>query len=345
MSGRVAIAGFLPEELGAAVPLDQPFRARQIFGQVARGARSFDGMTDLPEPLRSELAETACVVSGQTLQTLTDRDGTVKLQVAFPDGARIEAVLLADSSGGEGAARKTACVSCQAGCALGCAFCRTGRLGFTRDLSAAEIVEQFLLLESRAGTLDSVVFMGMGEPLLNLGAVRKAAAVLTHPLGRGLSVRRMTLSTAGIVAGIYELADAGPAVRLAVSLTTADPALREELMPVARDNPLPDLQEAVRYYARKTGRRCTLEAALLSGRNTSRSQMRLLAAFARDTGAHVNLIPWNPLPGLPFAEPTDAECREALRELARAGVNATLRTKRGRGIGGACGQLGGSRTA
>ncbi|MDR3283998.1 MAG: 23S rRNA (adenine(2503)-C(2))-methyltransferase RlmN [Treponema sp.] len=332
---HIALAGLLPEEISARFQLAKPFMGRQIFKWIARGVSSFDAMTDLPLELRGRLLEQAALRTGNVLQTLEDPDGTIKLQIEFPDRIYIETVLLADE-----AERKTACVSSQAGCALGCRFCRTGQLGFTRNLTAGEIVEQFLLLEKISGPLDNVVFMGMGEPLLNLEAVRKAVSILTHPAGRNLSLRRITISTAGIIPGIYDLADRGPAVRLAVSLTTADPALRNDLMPVARSNSLEELKKAIAYHGNKTGKRCTLEAALISGVNTGSESARQLAEFAGELGVHVNLIPWNPTASLPFAEPAPAECREFVRMLEERKIPVTLRTRRGRKIGGACGQLG-----
>jgi 23S rRNA (adenine2503-C2)-methyltransferase len=342
MDGKIPLLGLFPEEItrfltDSAPPgvTIKPFTGTQVFRWLWEGAAAFDVMTNLPLGVRRILGDLSCIRTAAVVRRLEDRDGTVKYHLAFPDGAAAETVLLTDHGG-----RRTACVSSQAGCALGCAFCQTGALGLTRDLSAAEIAEQFLTLEQAAGPLDNLVFMGMGEPLANLGGVRKAIALLSHPRGRGFSLRRITVSTAGLIAGIYDLADNGPPVRLAVSLTSADPAVRERLMPVAAANPLDRLKEAVVYYSQKSGRRCTLEVALLSGVNTDGEQARLLASFARDTGAHVNLIPWNSVASLPFQEPPAAECRAVLRILKQAHVPATLRTHRGRNVAGACGQLG-----
>nr|WP_052296165.1 23S rRNA (adenine(2503)-C(2))-methyltransferase RlmN [Treponema brennaborense] len=332
---KISVAGLLPEELSALPGVSPQFRGKQIFKWLGNGAASFQEMRNLPQHLRDSLSETAAVRSSQIAQELRDPDGTVKLQITLHDGACIETVLLTDSSG-----RKTACVSCQAGCAMGCAFCQTGKLGLARNLDAAEIVEQFLYLEQVSGKLDNIVFMGMGEPMMNLSAVRKAVAVLTHPEGRGLSARRITVSTSGIIKGIYDLADNGPHMRLAVSLTTADPELRERLMPVTKGNPLPELQKAIAYYTEKSKKRCTLEAALLAGMNTGTASAERLIEFARGLDVHINLIPWNPVPGLPFAEPSAAECTAFVRLLEKARLNVTLRTRRGRKIGGACGQLG-----
>ena len=341
MGEKIALAGLLPQELTEQLQLTPDFRSKQLFAWIGKGIESFDDMTNLPERLRAELSEKASLRSTSVSQVLTDRDGTVKLQIALSDGRAVETVLLTDRDG-----RKTACVSSQVGCAMGCAFCQTGHLGFARNLTAAEIVEQFLYLEKHirnanaADTLDNIVFMGMGEPMLNLDAVRKAVAVLTHKAGRALSARRITLSTSGVIRGIYDLAANGPHIRLAVSLTTADEHLRSELMPVTHTNALSDLRKAIDHYAQKTGKRVTLEAALLSGVNTGDGSARNLIAFARGIDVHVNLIPWNPVAGLPFKEPTAAECKRFVEKLERAGINVTLRTRRGREIGGACGQLG-----
>ena len=174
----------------------------------------------------------------------------------------------------------------------------------------------------------------------NLGAIREAVQILSHKAGRNLGTRRITLSTCGLIQGIYDLADNGPALRLAVSLTTADPDLRLALMPVTAGNPLPELKRAISYYIQKTGKRVTLEAALLAGANTSVSSARQLAAFASGLDVYINLIPWNPVPGLPFASPSAQECAAFLRELEAAHLNVSLRTRRGAQIGGACGQLG-----
>lgn len=326
----------MPQEICDSLGLSPPFRGKQIFRWISRGAEDFDQMSDIDKATRAELKARASLRSSSVSKVLKDTDGTIKLQITLYDGRAIETVLLTDRDG-----RKTACVSCQAGCAMGCAFCMTGRLGLGRNLSAGEIVEEFLFLEKEAGTLDNIVFMGMGEPLHNLPQIRKAVEILTSKEGRALGSRRMTLSTCGIISGIYDLADNGPAsIRLAVSLTTADPELRERLMPAAKGNPLPELKSAIEYYIQKTGRRVTLEAALLSGQNTSERSAGRLVEFARGMDVNINLIPWNPVEGLDFSTPGSAECRNFMRILEKAGLNVSLRTRRGAGIGGACGQLG-----
>ncbi len=330
-----SLSGMLPEELCNALGFDKSWRGLQIFKWISDGARTFDAMTNLPLADRTRLFAEHSLFSTQVACTLRDPDGTVKLQITLPDGGAIETVLLSDAED-----RKTACVSCQVGCPMNCAFCQTGHIGYTRNLTAGEIVEQFYHLEDAVGKLDNIVFMGMGEPMLNLDAIRKSIAILTHPKGRALSRRRITISTSGLCEGILSLANEGPDVRLAVSLTTANQELRTQLMPVNKSNSLTELRKAIAYFIEKSGKRVTLEAALMGTVNTNPANAREIADFARDLNVHINLIPWNPVPTLPFKSPTSAETAAFLRMLEGYGLNVTLRTRRGEKIGGACGQLG-----
>ncbi len=332
---KIPLTGLFPNEIASEMSFEKAFRGSQIYRWIYSGAGSFDEMTDLGKKDREALAEKAVILSSSVSKTLNDPDGTVKLQISLHDGLAVETVLLTDRDG-----RKTACVSCQAGCAMGCAFCHTGQLGFARNLTAGEILEQFLFLEKSSGKLDNIVFMGMGEPMLNLDEIRKSIRILTDKKGRNLSARRITISTSGIIKGIYDLADNGPSVRLAVSLTTADEELRKILMPVSAGNPLSELKKAIDYYARKTGKRVTLEAALMKDVNTGKKSAEQLIDFASGIDVNVNLIPWNPVSTLPFKEPSREETKHFASFLENAGINVTLRTRRGRSIGGACGQLG-----
>jgi 23S rRNA (adenine2503-C2)-methyltransferase len=236
---------------------------------------------------------------------------------------------------------------------MGCVFCKTGTLPFRRNLDSAEIVEQFLYLRGEAGEatppISNIVIMGMGEPMLNLGELRRAVSVFTAPEGLGLSGRRITVSTSGIAAGIRDLADNGPRVRLALSLTTADAALRERLMPVTKTNPLPEVKAALLRYQKREGRRITLEMVLLGGINTRMEDAEALQGFTRGLDAVINLIPWNPVEGMhfegrPLREPTPGEITAFTAELLRRGIKFTRRYRKGRTIGGACGQLGGMGT-
>jgi 23S rRNA (adenine2503-C2)-methyltransferase len=316
------------------------FRAVQIYRWICSGVISFDKMKNLPLSLRGELAERFRLFGSQVTAELEDRAGTVKFQINLEDGCKIEAVILTDGEG-----RKTACLSVQAGCPVGCVFCKTGRLGFRRNLRAGEIVEEFLFLRRKVPGISHIVIMGMGEPLLNLEELRKAAGFFCHSGGLNISRRRITLSTSGITAGIRDLADNGPGIRLALSLTTAQQELREKLMPVARANPLPELRKSLLYYQKKQKHRITLEAVLLGGINTGTADAEAMADFARGLDTVINLIPWNPVEGLsfqglPLRSPHPGETAAFAAALEKRGLKVTLRWEKGRSISGACGQLG-----
>jgi len=334
------------------------FRAAQIFKWIASGVSSFDEMNNLPLELRGKLAERYTLRSHAAVEKHCADDGTVKFTMQLADGAWIEAVLLADNN-----ARYTACLSTQAGCPAGCVFCKTGA-AFARNLSSAEMVEQFLLLREIASRstkvdpsasadhaadgahpIDNIVVMGMGEPLLNLAELRRALTVITSKEGLNFSRRRITVSTCGIVEGIRDIADNGPAIRLALSLTTADEGLRRRLMPITASQPLGKVKEALISYQAAGGGRITLEAVLLGGINTRSEDAASMAKFAHGLDAAVNLIPWNPVAelefeGKPLREPTAAEITAFTRSLQALGLNVTRRFRRGRGVMGACGQLG-----
>jgi 23S rRNA (adenine2503-C2)-methyltransferase len=337
---KPVLSGIPREQLAAVLEPLPSFRADQIFKWLARGLVTFNDMTDLSRELREDLSARFTLRGSRIAERLDDPDGTIKLKITLGDGAGVEAVILRD-----GEDRKTACISTQAGCPAGCVFCKTGSLGFLRNLESAEMVEQFLHIRSIQADIANMVIMGMGEPLLNLEELRKALVILTDQKGIGLSKRRITLSTSGIIGGIRDLADAGPDIRLAVSLTTAEEALRDRLMPIGRSNPLPALKEALRYYQQKQDRRITLEAVLLGGINTRQEDSAAMAAFARGLDAVVNLIPWNPVEGMlfegkPLKEPSAGEIAAFTRELSQKGIRVTRRFRKGRGVSGACGQLG-----
>jgi len=340
------LSGLPLEELEKLVQPLPRFRAAQIFKWIAAGAGGFEEMSNLPQPLRNELAEKFILRPSAAVEKHRGNDGSVKLALQFADGVWAEAVLLIDGSG-----RRTVCLSTQAGCPVGCVFCKTGT-GFSRNLSSAEIVEQFLLLERAAapespGTrpVSNIVVMGMGEPLLNLPELRRAFEVITCKKGIGFSKRRITVSTCGIADGIEDLAANGPNVRLALSLTTADEDLRRRLMPISSSQPLYKVKEALLGFQDRGGGRVTLEAVLLGGINTRIEDAQSIAGFAKGLDAVVNLIPWNPVKGLEFEgkalkPPSTAEVETFTRELEKLGLNVTRRFRRGRGIMGACGQLG-----
>jgi 23S rRNA (adenine2503-C2)-methyltransferase len=349
LEGLPVLSGMLPEGIAALMPDLPRFRAVQIFKWIASGAASFAEMNNLPLRERKELADRFILRPPSIHEAFCGEDGTVKLAIEFSDGARIESVLLSDQAG-----RRTACLSTQAGCPAGCVFCKTGA-GFRRNLSSAEIIEQFLLLkdsvlksageaENSAHPISNIVIMGMGEPFLNWGEVRNALLAISCGRGMNFSLRRITVSTCGIADGIYALADECPVTRLALSLTTADEALRRRLMPIAEGQPLRKLKEALSYFQKKGGGRVTLEAVLLGGINTRDEDARAMAEFAAGLDTVVNLIPWNTVKGLefegkPLRQPTASEAADFTRRLEAFDLKVTRRLRRGRGILGACGQL------
>jgi len=218
-------------------------------------------------------------------------------------------------------------------------------IGYKRNLTAAEIASQFLFLRKNEKDISHIVIMGMGEPLLNLEELRKAINFFTDKKGLNISKRRITVSTYGIAEGILDLANNGPDIRLALSLTTADDGLRRRLMPASGENPLPRVKEALHYYQKKAKHRITLEMVLLKGLNTGVSDAKAVREFARGLDAVINLIPWNPVDGLefegvPLCAPTHKEITDYASALENEGLKVTLRLKKGRGISGACGQLG-----
>jgi 23S rRNA (adenine2503-C2)-methyltransferase len=333
-----SLYGSLPEEISSRLGFEKTYRGRQIFEGLQKRGLDFASMTDLPAPLREKLNAEIPWFTTQVRDTLRDPDGTVKLRVALAGDAPcfIECVLLETDTG-----RKTACLSTQAGCAMGCAFCKTGTLGLRRNLDASEILEQFHHLSRACGPISNIVFMGMGEPLENLPALRQSLAVFTHPRGLALSLRRMTVSTCGVVPGILRLAEEGPAVGIAVSLVSADEEKRKSIMPAARKWDLAQLKAALLTHQEKTGRRLTIEIVLLKGINDGKEDIRKLRNYLDGLDVIVNLIPWNPVEGLDFKSPDENAVQLYYTELERAGIPAVRRYRRGRKIGGACGQLGG----
>lgn len=332
-----ALVHLFPSELVSTLQLDKSFRGKQIFSWISIGAQSFHDMTDLPVSLRQSLAERFPTLYTSTLEnTFIDKhDGSAKLQIKLFDGTLIESVLLVDKYG-----RKTACLSTQAGCSMRCAFCKTGSLGFSRDLESYEIIEQYYHLMNNFGKPSNIVFMGMGEPLLNLSNVCKAIAIFTAQDGLHISKRKITVSTCGIVPGILELAEQHIDVRLAVSLTVADESIRSQLMPINQTWNLDKLKEALLTYQAKTGERITLELPMLSGINTSPECAYKLSEWAKGLHVQINLIAWNPVDALPYKTPSSKELSEFLTILKQHNLNVVQRAKRGRGIQGACGQLG-----
>jgi 23S rRNA (adenine2503-C2)-methyltransferase len=316
---------------------DQPaYRVGQVWEGLHRRALLPGEMTDLPTALRTRLSA-AFPPSLAERARCTSSDGeTVKWLWALPDGAVVESVLMHYGR------RSTVCVSSQAGCAMRCSFCATGQAGFTRQLSTGEIVEQVVaaVRAARPRRLSNVVFMGMGEPMANFGAVWGAVERIQGDMG--ISARHLTISTVGIVPGIVRLAAEPLPVNLAVSLHAANDELRDRLVPVNRRYPLAVLADACRRYVEASGRRLSLEWALIDGVNDRLSDAAGLAAFATPLRAHVNLIPLNPTPGYPVAGSPPSVVSAFAARLRQLGVNATVRATRGVEIDAACGQLAGA---
>jgi 23S rRNA (adenine2503-C2)-methyltransferase len=327
------------EEIRLAAPaLARPaFRAASVYRWMYRRRETdWERMSDLPGGLRADLQARYRIAWPQVTDVATSADGTRKYVLALEDGARIEAVYIPQASG-----RITLCLSSQVGCALGCRFCRTGMMGFVRNLTPGEIVGQALRLEERHALRPpyNLVFMGMGEPLLNLDALLAAFRILTDREGVGLTPRRITLSTAGYVPGIRRLARQRPRPRLAVSLNATTDEDRSGLMPINRRWSLAELLAACREFASGGRDRVTFEYVVLGGANDTAADARRLVRLLAPLRCKVNLIPYNPIGGDEFRRPA-AEAVEALRRgLAQRGVAASVRWSKGVDIGAACGQL------
>ena len=320
------------------------YRADQVLQALyQRGIDSLDSITQLPGELRERMREAGLALEAPAvLREVASDDGeTTKALLALPGGTTVETVLMQYPRSGR-VPRSTVCVSTQAGCAMGCVFCATGQMGFERNIPAEDIVAQVLhfqrLLAPRGEHVTNVVFMGMGEPLANYAETVRAVRQLTDPRAFDLAQRAITVSTVGIPRAIDRLAGEKLQVGLAISLHAPDDALRRRLVPTARPNSVRELLDAGRRYFRATGRRVSIEYALIDGVNDGPVQARALGKLLRGAGMHVNLIPLNPTAG-PFAAPSRRGVREFRRILTEAGVNATVRIEKGAEIAAACGQL------
>ena len=321
------------------------FHGNQVFKWVyGRRVDAFDLMTDLPKQLRMQLKRDFTLAYFNPSQTLQSRKkDTVKYFYPLDDDTGIEAVVLKDKDH-----RTTFCISCQIGCPVRCIYCATGSAGFIRNMETGEIVTQVLSLMKEHGEPDSILFMGMGEPLLNLEEVEGAIG-LFHEMD--LSPRRITVSTCGIIRGIHHLVSSGLKPRLAVSLGSALESKRRKLIPFARGNSLDQLRKALVFYREKTKRRITIEYTLLGGLNDTDEDARALASFARATHSHVNLIRYNPMPQTSryrvskgdlqkrLLPPRTASVQSFRQLLVDRNVQVTERYRRGSDINAACGQL------
>jgi len=318
---------------------ERSFRMQQIWhGAYIDLASSYDDITTLSKPLRATLTEQLPINTLEVVSTIESRDKrTQKSLFRLADGETIEAVLMLYD------VRRTICVSTQVGCAIGCAFCATGKSGFTRNLSAGEIVSQVLhfarILASRGERITNIVYMGMGEPFLNYDAVMKSIRILNDHEGFNLGARSFSISTVGIIPGIERFTEEDSQVNLAISLHAGDDQLRTRLVPVNARYPLGPLMAACRAYVRKTHRRLTFEIALVDGVNDSTADAQKISRLLAGLMCHVNLIPLNPIPSSIF-RPSSRERVDAFaQELINAGITATVRVERGLKISAGCGQL------
>ena len=347
MSERTDIRELSKEEVIALVAElgEKPYRAKQLWEWLwKKKARTWDDMSDLPKTFRAALAERTLLRPLVLVEEQRSNDGTVKCAFKTWDGHVVEGVLIPTPT------RLTACISSQIGCSLTCSFCATGQLKRVRNLDAAEIVDQVTLIDDLAlkyhkQGLTNIVYMGMGEPLLNYANTMRSAERITAPDGLGMGARRVTVSTAGIAKMIRKLADDGARFNLALSLHAANDAKRDSIMPINEQNTLRELKEALRYYTRLTRRDVTFEYILLKGFNDSLADAQELVRYASDVDAKVNLIEYNPIdaPGSGVKggfERTDAKDAAAfMYYLEKKGIVARIRRSRGRDIDAACGQL------
>lgn len=318
----------------------QGYRAAQLYSWVyQRHEYRAEGMTNLPLTLRHQLSEFCDLSQPRAASVLESSDrNTHKFVLALADGARVECVSMRMPR------RLTFCVSSQVGCALKCSFCATGLMGLKRNLGAEEIIAQVVAMGDFHRWQDdrfNIVFMGMGEPLANYDAVLEAIRILHEGRGLNLGARRITVSTSGLVPQIRKLAGEGLQVGLAISLHATEDALRDQLVPVNRRWPLRELLDAAREYGERSGRRITIEYTLLAGVNDRPEDADRLSAIARELPSKINLIPYNPVPGLAWKRPTPEAVDDFVHRLYPRAPAVTVRNTLGGEIWAACGQLGG----
>jgi 23S rRNA (adenine2503-C2)-methyltransferase len=340
---RIPLLELEPDEAGAALARhfesrrQRSFRVRQVLAWIHdRDGMAFAEMTDLPAAERTALATAFELTAPELARVDQSGDGTVKHLWRLDDGELVESVLIPAGD------RLTLCISSQAGCAMACVFCATGWSGYRRQLSAAEIVAQYRGARrwarlNAAGEISNIVFMGMGEPLMNTDAVLRSLTLLNGAYRVG--ARRITISTVGVVPGIRRLAERSEQFRLAISLHAPTHELRVQLVPIEKKYPLPVLLDALREFDAAGGRRITFEYVMMDGINDDAGLADALAGIAGEFRAHVNLIPYNPIPGADFRPSRPDRLNRFAAVLQAHGVAATVRGPRGRDIAAACGQL------
>lgn len=327
--------------------LGQPaFRAKQLFGWIhQKQVQQIDDMHNMGKELLTQLNNQCEITAMQLERKQVSKDGTEKFLFKLQDGNYIECVLMR-YRGDMSKQRNTLCISSQVGCAMGCTFCATGQGGFVRNLTAGEIISQVyevnhqLMQEGDTLPVGNVVLMGMGEPLLNLDNVLKAIALLNDPQGQQIGIRRITLSTCGVVPKLKALADEKLDIVLAVSLHAPNDAQRSGVMPVNDRYPLQQLMEACRYYQKQTKNRISFEYALIAGFNDRPEHVQQLKTLLKGLDCHLNIIPVNPVANTAqFGRPDRKQVAAFVKALQQAGLNASVREEKGTDIDGACGQL------
>lgn len=315
---------------------EKRFRADQIFTWLhKRRVKDFSEMTDLSKALRERLSNEAYINYPVIIKKLSSKlDGTVKYLFSMADGERIEAVLMRYNTG------LSVCLSSEAGCPMGCAFCASAINGKSRDLTAGEVLSELYMIEDDCGErVSHAVLMGTGEPLDNYDNVISFLRIVMDERGQDMSGRNITLSTCGIVPNIKRLSDEGLPITLALSLHSPIQEEREKIMPIARVYPLPDVIDACRYYFEKTGRRVTMEYSLIKGVNDRDEDIKALSVLLKDFPCHINLIPVNPVKEAVFKAPERQEVIAFQKKVEKYGINVTIRRELGRDIEGSCGQL------
>ena len=315
----------------------EPYRAKQIAQWLyKKRVKSFDEMTNLSKKARELLSQKARIDVLKTVKVEESSDGTRKYLFELPDGNRIESVFIPEKDW------NTLCVSTQVGCPAGCKFCLTAKDGFTRNLTAAEIVDQYIHVQRDVGEnrrISNVVFMGMGEPLLNFDNVKKAVEIMTHRDMLDLSTRKVTVSTVGVVPGIDRMAKEMNKVKLAVSLHATTDEQREKIVPMNRRWPIGEIMKALRRYPADNNRRIMIEYVMLKGVNDSLEDARRLVKLIKGIPVKVNLIPFNPYPGAPFSPTPREDIEKFQKVLWDHNIAAFIRDSRGQDISAACGML------
>ncbi|TDX49199.1 23S rRNA (adenine(2503)-C(2))-methyltransferase RlmN [Orenia marismortui] len=338
MERKKDLIGFAIEELKEIViSLGEPaFRAKQLFKWIyEKKVRNFSEMTNLAKSFRAKLEDQFYIGELKLITKQKSKDGTIKYLFQLDDGKKVESVFMPYEDN-----RRSVCISTQVGCGMGCTFCATGLQGLSRNLTAGEIINQIISIEKLRGEeISNVVLMGMGEPLANYEESIKAIKLMNASNGLNIGMRRITLSTCGLVPQIRRLAEEKMQLTLAISLHASNDKLRSQMMPINDKYPLNELLASCRDYINKTGRRITFEYALVEGVNDSAKDAEELANLLSGILAHVNLIPINQVEGLNYSKPTRNTINKFKDSLETEGIAATVRVERGSDIAAACGQL------